>query len=175
MKDNLLNKRSINSISYSPERLKKLLAFTAETDNVFTFSPKYQKTAYPMISLPDSNMYWYDGWSLDTSLNSENVNEDYDLDECISFISASNKHMIICLDYDRSEFLSKDCILDRVSEQKSVLNFKSEITLKKTTYFFLFIKNNLDFYGQDIKDCPLILSYHIETLDNEDHLKAVLR
>ncbi len=113
MKENAANKRSINSVSYSPERLKKLLAFS-ETDNVFTFSPKFKKTAYPMISLPENKAYWYDGWSLDTSLLAENPNEDYDLDECVAFISGFNKHMEICLDYDRSDFLSKDCIMERV-------------------------------------------------------------
>jgi hypothetical protein len=147
---------TFNSTGNSSDRLSKILIETNTTTN---------DQMYPMISLPDNDAYWSESYN----------NENNDL--CIISSSTSSSTSSVSpysttSSSSASPSLSSNSSSINHSEIKQTTDLHSEQNYYES---FIGIDQQLVFFGQDIREMPLILSYKLEQIDSVDYLKAILR
>ena len=123
-------------MNYNPERLFKILSMDSA---IFD--------EYPMISLPDNNTYWSDGWNtLDNSYNTNNSNNSFIYPRTNPTLNKSiqdlrKNYNTTSLDEPNSEHRNSVTLANDENILKSIENLKNEIIFNKNTLMDKVINN----------------------------------
>jgi hypothetical protein len=129
-------------MNYNPERLFKILS----TDSTLF-------DEYPMISLPDNNTYWSDGWNtFENSYNNINRNNSFIYPKTYSMLNKSIQD-IRKNNYDSpssdESFTNQQqnnvTLADDENILKSIQNLKTEAIFSKTTIMDKVIRKEKNF------------------------------
>ena len=142
---------------------------------------------YPMISLPDNDNYWCEGWKntsssgdglmvvppMSSSSSSSTSSTSSSPSPSPSTQSSASSTSI--KQAGANDLVNKSSPPHSPTKTITVSTFDFD-SISEQSYQEAFIgKEHLMFYGQDDKDAPLILSYKIEQFEHGEELKAILR
>ena len=149
------------------ERLFELLSSKADLLNM------------PMVSLPDNDNYWSEGWkSAESEMNTNNLSI---VSSNSSPVSSSSASPLSSASSSPSSFFQTSSSSTSSNQQTNKLQSHSTETNLELTAEYLEAfndKQHLIFYGHDSQKSPIILSYKIEPATDTnccENLKAILR
>lgn len=183
----MLNKKhSSPELPTSPTQLKALSNNMSAEERLIQLisSSTHQQQQLPIVSLPDSDSYWSEGWKCSTDM--ENNNNDLSIVSSTSSpVSSSSASPLSSASSSPSSFFQSNSSTSSQHLQASNKKTPSQVQVESMTelspeYLEAFNdKEHLVFYGHDSQDMPVILSYKTEPCtspDNHDtNLRAVLR
>ena len=138
----------------------------------------------PMISLPDSDHYWSEGWKCPSDLDHNSNNDLSIVSSTSSPVSSSSASPLSSASSSPSSYFQSNPSAASQQQQqqqqqqqpltKSQAEAMSELSAEYLAAFD--DKQHLAFYGHDAQDSPLILSYRTESVGgHETKLRAILR
>ena len=144
---------------------------------------------YPMVSLPDNDNYWCEGWKNTSSVNgdlmvvppmsssssSSTSSTSSSPSPSPSTQSSASSTSIKQVAGAAPNDLVKSSPPQSPAKTITVSTFDFDSSSEQSYQEAFIGKEHLMFYGQDDKDAPLILSYKIEQFEHGEELKAILR
>jgi len=128
----------------------------------------------PMVSLPNNDNYWCEGWRNTVSIRQQlNLNESLNHHDDLIISSSSLSSPLSSASSSPSPSPS-----NQSSNSNKILHHHHHDyeTNNEQSYRDSFInKEHLNFYGQDVNNSPFILSYKIEQIEYTEFLRAILR
>lgn len=154
------NRSNVRSTS---ERLTKLISSHLPDES----SPDVNSSLCPMVSLPENDLYWSEGWK----------------NKAFGEMLTNNEELVISSSSLSSPISSASSSPSpSPSNQSSNSNKLNNVTsfdfdsINEDIYRDAFIgKENLTFYGQDVTDSPFILSYKVDSTEPTEYLRGILR
>lgn len=150
------------------ERLFQLLTTKADSQHM------------PMVSLPDNDNYWSEGWkSAEAEMNSNNLSI---VSSTSSPVSSSSASPLSSASSSPSSFFQTSSSSTSSNQQTAnkIQSQLAETTLELTSEYLEAFndKQHLIFYGHDSLNSPIILSYRTEIAADSrccENIRAILR